>query len=69
MGLVQATESSPWMPSQGEKSGDSLGCADLCRVDCCAATFAACGHVVARFDSLFLFAVFYPYRNKHVKTN
>ena len=69
MELVQAAESSPWMPSWGEKSRDSLGCAELCQVDRCAATFAACGHV-AGFDFLFfcLFGVFYPCRNKHVKT-
>lgn len=35
----------PWMPSWGGKSGDSLGWAELCQVDCCAATFAAHGHV------------------------
>jgi len=52
MGLVLGAESSAWMPSWGEEAGDSLGRAELCHVDCCAATFAACSDV-AGLDFLF----------------
>lgn len=46
------------MPSWGKKSGDSLGDAEFLQVDCCAVTFAACGHVAGFYFLLLCLGFF-----------